>query len=86
MHTGGILGLLTGMSFLSLFEIMVWLLRLLTAKSKQIQNGIVHKRQSMEVQHQRITVELKNKNVVELKNAKIKNNLKIAKCEKSYHE
>ena len=53
MHTGGILGLLTGMSFLSLFEIMVWLLRLLTAKSKQIQNGIVHKRQSMEVQHQK---------------------------------
>ena len=35
-HVGGILSLLTGMSFLSLFEIIFWLLRLPPTKDKQL--------------------------------------------------
>ena len=50
IYTGGILGLLTGMSFLSLFEIIFWLLRLPPNKKNESQHSRkVHERQSMEV-------------------------------------
>ena len=46
---GGILSLLTGMSFLSLFEIIFWLLRLPPNKNNQSQHPRkIYERQAME--------------------------------------
>ena len=53
---GGILSLLTGMSFLSLFEILFWLLRLPATKSVKSE-----KRLPMHDYHEKVTPEVRKR-------------------------